>query len=217
MQIIIKKKFSSFPHFLKTYSQADLLLPVFPHTILCKFLQITISIFVTSHHYISACDSSLKQSLLQKEMGPTTFTITPVMACCEQGSPLLCHFRIKGSGSVTDSVRNKKFGEDHLLKDLVTTLTLEVYTCKAQVVSPWQAFITVLLRNHIIDLTEMNLLGVWQQMYCFLPSHPASQIRSGSSKNDSGPTTQSHSSYFFAALLHCIDTRFSEECASFPL
>lgn len=27
-----------------------------------------------------------------------------------------------------------------------------MYTCTAQVVSPWQAFITVLLRNHIIDL-----------------------------------------------------------------
>lgn len=70
----------------------DLLLPVFPHTILCKPLQITMSIFVTSHHYISECDSSLKRSRLQKEMGPTTSTIMPVMACCEQSSPLLCHY-----------------------------------------------------------------------------------------------------------------------------
>lgn len=61
---------------------------------------------------------------------------------------------------MTDSVRNKKFGDGCLLKDLVTTLTLEVYTCRAQVVSPWQAVITVFFRNHIIDLTEMNLLGV---------------------------------------------------------
>lgn len=68
-------------------------------------------------------------------------------------------FRIKGSGRVTDSLRNENFGEDRLLKDLVTTFTLEVYTCTAQVASPWQAFITVLLRNRVIDLIEMNLLG----------------------------------------------------------
>lgn len=105
-------------------------------------------------------------------------------------------FRIKGSGRVTNSVRNKKFEEDHLLKDLVTTLTLQVCTCTAQVVSPRQAFITVLLRNHVIGLPEMNLLGSWQQLYCFLLSHSASQIRSGSSKDDSGPITQLHSSYF---------------------
>lgn len=66
---------------------------------------------------------------------------------------------MKGSGGVTDSARNKKFEEDCLLQDLVTTLTLELCTCTAQVASPRQAFITVLLRNRVIGLPEMNLLG----------------------------------------------------------
>lgn len=106
---------------------------------------------------------------------------------------------MKQSGRVTASVRNKKFEEDHLLQDLVTTLTLEMCTCTAQVASPRQAFITVLLRNHVIGLPETNLLGSWQQLYsliCFLLSHSASQIRSRSSKDDSGPITQLHSTYF---------------------
>lgn len=38
MKIMVRKKFRLFLHFLETFSQADLLLPVFPHTTLCMFL-----------------------------------------------------------------------------------------------------------------------------------------------------------------------------------
>lgn len=75
---------------------------------------------------------------------------------------------IKGSERVADCARNKKPGEDRLLGDLVITSSLEMSTYTALVVPPRQAFITALLGNRLIDLTEMNLLGAWQQMPCFL-------------------------------------------------
>lgn len=60
---------------------------------------------------------------------------------------------------MADCARNKKPGEDRLLGDLVITSSLEMSTYTALVVPPRQAFITALLGNRLIDLTEMNLLG----------------------------------------------------------
>lgn len=197
MKIIM---FTSFPHFLKTYSPADLVLPVFPHAIFCTFWQLSIYSSAISHHSISvrflspiklssegngSCnlDNNTCNGLLWMKF---SFTLP------------LC--RIKGSERVADCARNEKPGEDRLLGDLVITFSLEIYTHTALVVPPRQAFITALLGNRLIDLTEMNLLGAWQQMHCFL-SHHASQIREGSSKAVSGPTTRFLLLYSVALML----------------
>lgn len=161
-------KFTSCPHFLKTYSPADLVLPVFPHAILCRFWQLTINSFAISHHSISV-----------QFLSPTKPSSEGIGSCNLDNSTCngllwmkfsftLPLWGIKGSERVADCARNEKPGEDRLLGDLVITFSLEMSTYTALFVPPRQAFITALLGNHLIDLTEMNLLGAWRQMHCFL-------------------------------------------------